>query len=281
MLYLGIDQHRSQLTVNLRSEDGTVLLQRQVSTKWERIRAFFADLTERAAGEDGFMAIVEVCGMNPWLIDMLHEYGCREIVVTQPEHKSKRKTDRRDAAFLSNLLWLNRQRLAQGHPVPALAPTTSHLLCVSASSALPFPTQPGKRLLELSRQPPQRPFSFPSIFFRRQAHQTNPTAMQPSPPPRPIPSPPPPSPRPKFSAKCPFFLLTRECKSVYCHVTVGDHVACSLKTRFLSGGLASAVSLHQGNRNLEHIAHHGYFVHKNPTTDGQRPGLLPTSGCFV
>ena len=31
MLYLGIDQHRSQLTVNLRSEDGTVLLQRQVS----------------------------------------------------------------------------------------------------------------------------------------------------------------------------------------------------------------------------------------------------------
>ena len=27
MLYLGIDQHRSQLTVNLRSEDGTVLLQ--------------------------------------------------------------------------------------------------------------------------------------------------------------------------------------------------------------------------------------------------------------
>ena len=30
MLYLGIDQHRSQLTVNLRLEDGTVLLQRQV-----------------------------------------------------------------------------------------------------------------------------------------------------------------------------------------------------------------------------------------------------------
>ena len=82
MLYLGIDQHRSQLTFNLRSEDGTVLLQRQVSTKWEKIRAFFTDLMKRSAGEGGFMAIVEVCGMNPWLIDMLQEYGCREIVVT-------------------------------------------------------------------------------------------------------------------------------------------------------------------------------------------------------
>jgi len=46
---------------------------------WEKIRAFFADLKERSAGEDGFMAIVEVCGMNPWLIDMLHEYRCREL----------------------------------------------------------------------------------------------------------------------------------------------------------------------------------------------------------
>ena len=120
MLYLGIDQHKSQLTVNLRSEDGTVLLQRQVSTKWEKIRAFFADQAERSAGEGGFMAIVEVCGMNPWLIDMLQEYGCREIVVTQPEQRSKKKTDRRDAAFLSNLLWLNRQRLAGGQRAPGM-----------------------------------------------------------------------------------------------------------------------------------------------------------------
>ena len=32
MLYLGIDQHRQQLTVNSRSEDHSVILQRQVST---------------------------------------------------------------------------------------------------------------------------------------------------------------------------------------------------------------------------------------------------------
>ena len=42
MLYLGIDQHKRQLTVNLRSEDGSVILKRQVSTQWEKVRAFFA-----------------------------------------------------------------------------------------------------------------------------------------------------------------------------------------------------------------------------------------------
>jgi hypothetical protein len=33
MYYLGIDQHKRQLTVNLRGEDGTVILRRQVSTQ--------------------------------------------------------------------------------------------------------------------------------------------------------------------------------------------------------------------------------------------------------
>ena len=49
MLYLGIDQHKRQLTVNFRSEDGTVILKRQVSTQWEKVRAFFADLAKRRA----------------------------------------------------------------------------------------------------------------------------------------------------------------------------------------------------------------------------------------
>jgi hypothetical protein len=34
MLYLAIDQHRKQLTVNLRNEQGDVLVKRQVSTEW-------------------------------------------------------------------------------------------------------------------------------------------------------------------------------------------------------------------------------------------------------
>ena len=38
MLYLGIDQHRKQLTVNLRNEESSVVLKRQVSTEWKRVR---------------------------------------------------------------------------------------------------------------------------------------------------------------------------------------------------------------------------------------------------
>jgi hypothetical protein len=33
MLYVGIDQHRKQLTVNIRDESGNVLVRRQVSTQ--------------------------------------------------------------------------------------------------------------------------------------------------------------------------------------------------------------------------------------------------------
>ncbi len=114
MLYLGIDQHKRQLTVNLRGEDGSVILKRQVSTQWEKVRAFFADLAEKARPEGGFLAILEVCGMNPWLLDMLKEYGCREIVVIQPTERSKQKTDRRDAGELSHLLWVHRQQFLDG-----------------------------------------------------------------------------------------------------------------------------------------------------------------------
>jgi transposase len=118
MLYLGIDQHKQQLTVNLRSEDGSVILARQVSTKWEKVRAFFADLAEKAKIEGGFFAILEVCGMNPWLLDMLKEYGCRETVVIQPTERAKQKTDRRDASELAHLLWVHRQQFLEGkHPL--------------------------------------------------------------------------------------------------------------------------------------------------------------------
>ena len=118
MLYLGIDQHKNQLTVNLRGEDGTVILKRQVSTRWEKVRAFFADLAEKAGPEGGFLAILEVCGMNPWLVKMLEEYDCREIVVIQPTERAKQKTDRRDAGQLGHLLWVHRQQFLDGkHPL--------------------------------------------------------------------------------------------------------------------------------------------------------------------
>ena len=57
MFYLGIDQHKRQLTVNLRGEDGSVILARQVSTQWEKVHAFFTDLAGKAKPEGGFLAI--------------------------------------------------------------------------------------------------------------------------------------------------------------------------------------------------------------------------------
>jgi transposase len=117
MLYLGIDQHRKQLTVNIRNEAGDVTLRRQVSTEWARVRAFFGQLRRTAETEGGFVAIVEVCGFNDWLLKMLAEYGCREIVLIQVEKRSKKKTDRRDAHQLGGILWVNRQRLLAGQRV--------------------------------------------------------------------------------------------------------------------------------------------------------------------
>jgi transposase len=114
MLYLGIDQHKKQLTVNLRNEAGNVILKRQVSTQWEKVRAFFADLAEKAGPAGGFLAILEVCGMNDWLLEMLTEHGCREIVVIQPTERAKQKTDRRDAGDLAHLLWVHRQQFLEG-----------------------------------------------------------------------------------------------------------------------------------------------------------------------
>ncbi len=120
MLHLGIDQHRKQLTVNLRNENGDVVLKRQVSTEWERVMLSFEQLVEMARDQDGFVAVVEVCGFNDWLLDMLHEYGCCDVVVVQPERRSRKKTDRRDASQLSQLLWINRKRFLEGKRVCGL-----------------------------------------------------------------------------------------------------------------------------------------------------------------
>jgi transposase len=120
MFYLGTDQHRKQLTICLRDEQGNVVMQRQVSTIWERIREFLSKLREQCEKDGGYVAIVEVCGFNDWLLKLLAELGCREVVLIQPEERSKKKTDRRDANRLSELLWVNRQRLLNGQRVQGL-----------------------------------------------------------------------------------------------------------------------------------------------------------------
>ena len=117
MLYLAIDQHRKQLTVNLRNESGDVLLKRQVSTEWPRVRKFLADIQKQSRADGGFVVILEVCGLNDWLIEMFNEYGCGELILIQPEKRSKKKTDRRDANSLGEILWVNRRRLLEGRSV--------------------------------------------------------------------------------------------------------------------------------------------------------------------
>lgn len=116
MLYLGIDLHGKQLTISLRGEDGEALLRRQVSTRGEEPRKFLEDVARRA-GEGGYVAIVEVCGFHDWLTELLPDCGCREVVLIQADKRDKRKTDRRDAHALSEILWVNRARLLAGQKV--------------------------------------------------------------------------------------------------------------------------------------------------------------------
>ena len=121
MFYLGIDQHAKQLTVNLRNRQGDVVLRRQVSTRPEKVISFFEQLTQRCLTENcGFWAIVEVCGFNDWLVEVLKNFRCEKIVLVQPEDTSKKKTDRRDAAALSELLWLYRDRFRNQQPIKKL-----------------------------------------------------------------------------------------------------------------------------------------------------------------
>lgn len=114
MLYLGIDQHKDQLTINIRDEHGDVTQKGQVRTVHEDINDFFDKLRKKARKHRGFMAIVEVCGFNDWLLEKLNKAGCSEIVVIQPDYSAINKTDKRDANALCELLWNNRKRLRGG-----------------------------------------------------------------------------------------------------------------------------------------------------------------------
>jgi transposase len=121
MLYLGIDQHARQITVSLRDDHGDVVQARQVSTEPKKINAFFQQLTRECLRKgEPFVAVLEVCGFNDWLIRMLRDYRCHKVILIQPDNRKKRKTDRRDAAALSELLWVNRDRLLHGKPVRGL-----------------------------------------------------------------------------------------------------------------------------------------------------------------
>jgi hypothetical protein len=50
------------------------------------------------------VAVLEVCGCNDWLVRILQDCRCHKVIRIQPDDRKKRKTDRRDAASLSELL---------------------------------------------------------------------------------------------------------------------------------------------------------------------------------
>ena len=113
MLYLGIDQHKHHLTINIRNEQGEVMQKGQISTNHADVDEFFVAFAKKARKHRGSMAIVEVCGFNDWLLEKLKQTGCSEIVVIQPEKSALNKTDKRDADALGALLW-NDRKLLQG-----------------------------------------------------------------------------------------------------------------------------------------------------------------------
>jgi hypothetical protein len=90
-------------------------------TQPEKIHGFFQQRTrEQLPTNESFVAVLEVFGFNDWLIRMLDNYRCHKVILIQLEERKLRKTDRRDAAVLSELLWVNRDRLLQGKPVRRL-----------------------------------------------------------------------------------------------------------------------------------------------------------------
>lgn len=119
MLYLGIDLHRKQMTVSLRNERGDVILRRQVSTRWKKIAEFLEQVYQQCASdEESYTAIFEVCGFHDWLVERLQKDDrCHDVIVVQPMKRSSKKTDRRDANALSEVLWINRDRLLHGDRV--------------------------------------------------------------------------------------------------------------------------------------------------------------------
>ena len=77
----------------------------QISTTHADIDDFFVTFAKKACKHRGYMAIVEVCGFNDWLLEKLKKTRCSEIVVVQPEQSAVNKTDKRDTNALGELLW--------------------------------------------------------------------------------------------------------------------------------------------------------------------------------
>jgi transposase len=119
MLYIGIDLHGKQMTVSVRDERGDVILRRQVSTRPDKVEEFLRELPALEKGK--YLVLLEVCGFHDWLVARLEaDPFCHDVLLIQPTQTSKKKTDRRDANRLSEVLWVNRHRLLAGETVRGL-----------------------------------------------------------------------------------------------------------------------------------------------------------------
>ena len=114
MLHLGIDLHQSQITIVLLDEAGNVVRRGKISTRPPAIDDFLVWVKDQAREVGGYRAIVEECGFTHWLIERLKIHECDLIVLVQPLKRHRHKTDRRDAAKLAEILWVNRDRLRAG-----------------------------------------------------------------------------------------------------------------------------------------------------------------------
>ena len=91
MLYVAIDQHAKQITVAIRNAQGEDVLKRQASTRREKIKQFFDQVV---AMDSQFMAILESCGFNDWLLEELHNRKCRRLCsFIQKGHRRRKPID--------------------------------------------------------------------------------------------------------------------------------------------------------------------------------------------
>jgi transposase len=117
MLHLGIDLHQYQITTRLLDDAGRVLRRATVPTAPPAIDQFLASVNAMAKSSGGYRAIIESCGFEHWLIEKLKIHECAMTILVQPLKRARHKTDKRDAASLAELLWINRERLRSGQRI--------------------------------------------------------------------------------------------------------------------------------------------------------------------
>ena len=117
MLHLGVDLHQHQITIVMLNDAGTVVQRATVRTVPPAIDEFLASVNAMARSTHGYRAIIESCGFEHWLIEKLKIHECAMTIIVQPLKRARHKTDKRDAASLAELLWINRERLRAGQRI--------------------------------------------------------------------------------------------------------------------------------------------------------------------